>query len=137
MVKKMLVACLVALVVTVLLLAPAAAQNPPAAGGKEAPSTAQKSPNFIEGTVSGVDWATNRVTIGGVAGFLGTELRVAPETKISAKGGKTLSIKDIRKGDVIRANYRRVADQNVASSITVLYGQAAPSEKGGGGAAGK
>jgi Cu/Ag efflux protein CusF len=109
---------LVAWLAALLLLAawPVVAQQ----AGDEKAGGAQ-APNMIEGTVSGVDWGASRVSIGGVAGFLGTEITVSPETTITGRDKQSLSLKDIRKGDVIRARYRRVGDQNVATSIAVLY----------------
>lgn len=124
-----------ALAVGLMLAAvPAAAQQaaPGAGAGQEAPS-------MIEGTVSGVDWGAGKLTIGGVAGFLGTELLVSPQTKITSKQNEQLSIRDIRQGDVIRARYRKVGDQNMATSIAVLHsrGTRPQTEGGGSGQAGQ
>ena len=130
MARNLLVVCLVAL--AAMLLSGLAAQAEGQEGGAAAKAE-QEGPNMIEGTVSSVGWGANKLSIGGVAGFLGTELRVTPETKIMTRDKEPLTLKEIREGDVIRARYRRVGDQNVATSIAVLYapGRVPSAEEGG------
>jgi hypothetical protein len=128
--RRALIVLLVALA-GALLMVPAAGAAEESAQG---PGAAQP-PSMIEGTVSSVDWGAGKLTVGGVAGFLGTEVRVNPETKITGRGDQRLSIRDIRQGDVIRARYRKVGDQNMATTIAVLYAQGRqPSSSGEGGA---
>jgi hypothetical protein len=130
MARNLLVVCLMALAGILLLgLAVQAEGQEGGAAAKE-----QEGPNMIEGTVSSVDWGANKLSIGGVAGFLGTELRVTPETKITTRDKEPLTLKEIREGDVIRARYRRVGDQNMATSIAVLYAPGRVPSAGEGGA---
>ncbi|MFH0809892.1 MAG: hypothetical protein V2A77_05425 [Pseudomonadota bacterium] len=98
----------------------------PVVASQTGESGAVVGPNMIEGTVSGVDWGAGRLSIGGVAGFLSTEIMVTPETIIRSSGNEPIALKDVRKGDVIRARYRKAGDENVATSIVVVYGQGQP-----------
>lgn len=126
------------LVAAALLVSPAAlAQNQAAPGSPASGTPQQNPPNMVEGTVSSMDWGENKLSVGGVAGFLGTELLVNPKTRITGPGKQRLTLVDIRQGDVIRANYRKVGDQNLATSITVLFtqGRKPAAESGGRGAA--
>jgi hypothetical protein len=77
--------------------------------------------NTIEGTVSGVDWSQGRISIGGVAGFLGTEIYADANTKVVGPQEQKMGFQSIAKGDVIKARYRKVGDKNVADRITVLF----------------
>jgi len=100
-----------------------------------APEQAQ---NTIEGTVSGVDWSQGRISIGGVAGFLGTDIYADANTMVMGPSDQKVGVQSIAKGDVIKARYRRIGDKNVAEKINVLFkpGQGiSPGEQQGEGAA--
>ncbi len=123
--RRLVLLCLLGLAGAMLVAAPAAAQQEQTGAPAGKPAQA---PNMIEGTVSGISLSAGKLTVGGVAGFLGTDLLISPETQIKATGGQNLALKDIRKGDVIRARYRKAGDQNIATSITVIQ---APGRAGG------
>jgi Cu/Ag efflux protein CusF len=90
----------------------------------------------VEGKVRNVDMAKNEIKVGGWAGLFGTSLKVDQNTKFH---GPAQNLQSLKEGDQVRASYRKVGDQNVATDITIVSepgGAAAPSGKqpSGGGA---